>query len=247
MSSIPSLICDALFLSFNFGYVFFCSLLMVCVVHAETLMTKGSLLRNQERKFLWCYCVQLRNRNAISHVLKLLGHFWVGEHFSCSHCTRRKDSYGAFVYNYVTEISHVLKLFGHFLVRRADVFSHLFRTSIPSFSESSVFYVTLTEEQAFVSNGCINRLRFVRVTTHCVFFSLQAESMEKVGIADTSICFERRQRTCKRQGWCEGGSGHWRWCGCRGDRNFNARRLHLVASLASMRHDEPISTSWFFV
>jgi hypothetical protein len=53
---------------------FFCSLLILCVVHAETL-TKGSLLPNQERRFLWCYCVQLRNRNAISHVLKLLGHF----------------------------------------------------------------------------------------------------------------------------------------------------------------------------
>ena len=88
--------------------IFFCSLLMLWVVHAETLMTKGSLLPNkdyrlyslhQERRFLWCYCVQLRNRNAISHVLKL---------------------------------------FGRFLVRRADVFSHLFRTSIPSFSESSV-------------------------------------------------------------------------------------------------------------
>ena len=78
--------------------IFFCSLLILCVVHAETL-TKGSLLPNQERRFLWCYCVQLRNRNAISHVLKL---------------------------------------FGLFLVRRADVFSHLFRASIPSFSESSV-------------------------------------------------------------------------------------------------------------
>ena len=37
-----------------------------------------------------------------------------------------------------------------------------------------------------MSNGCINRLRFVQVTIHCVFFSLQAESMEKVGIADAS-------------------------------------------------------------
>ncbi len=99
MSSIPALICVALFLSFNFGYVFFFSLLMLCVVHAETL-TKGSLLPHQERRFLWCYCVQLRNRNAISHVLKLFGLFLT--------------------------------------VRGADVFSHLFRASILSFSESSV-------------------------------------------------------------------------------------------------------------
>ena len=28
---------------------------------------------------------------------------------------------------------------------------------------------------------------------------------------------------------------------------ISMRRLHLVASLASMRHDEPLSTSWFFV
>ena len=85
MSSIPSLICVALFLSFNFGYVFFCSLLMLCVVHAETL-TKGSLLPNQERRFLWCYCVQLRNRNAISHVLKLFGLFLVRRAVSSRIC-----------------------------------------------------------------------------------------------------------------------------------------------------------------
>ena len=53
----------------------------------------------QEKLSMYPDCVQLRNRNAISHVLKL---------------------------------------FGRFLVRRADVFSHLFRTSIPSFSESNV-------------------------------------------------------------------------------------------------------------
>ena len=28
---------------------------------------------------------------------------------------------------------------------------------------------------------------------------------------------------------------------------FNEKCLHLVASLASMRHDEPLSTSWLFV
>ena len=39
-----------------------------------------------------------------------------------------------------------------------------------------------------MSNCCVNRLRFVQVTVHCVFcfFSLQAESMEKVGRADAS-------------------------------------------------------------
>ena len=51
MSSIPSLICVALFLSFDFGYVFFCFLLILWVVHAETLMTKGSLLPNKDYRF----------------------------------------------------------------------------------------------------------------------------------------------------------------------------------------------------
>ena len=64
---------------------FFCSLLILCVVHAETL-TKGSLLPNQERRFLWCYCVQLRNRNAISHVLKLFGLFLVRQPMSSRIC-----------------------------------------------------------------------------------------------------------------------------------------------------------------
>ena len=61
---------------------------------------------------------------------------------------------------------------------------HFVRPSRPFLSR--VFYVTLTAEQAFALNGSINSLRLVQITLHCVcvFFSLQAESVEKVGIAD---------------------------------------------------------------
>ena len=74
--------------------------------------------------------------------------------------------------------------------------------------------------------------------------------MEKVGIADASARYlffalkEDKEPASDKADVEEGAAAE---DGCRGDRNFNERRLHLVASLASMRHNEPLSTSWFFV
>ena len=64
------------------------------------------------------------------------------------------------------------------------------------------------------------------------FFSLQAESVENVAIADASARYpffalkEHKEPASDKADVEEGAATE-----CRGDRNFNERRLRLVASL----------------
>jgi hypothetical protein len=99
-------------------------------------------------------------------------------------------------------------------------FVHPYRPSL-----SRVFYVTLTAEQA--------------------------ESMQKVGRADASARYpffalkEQKEHGSEKADVEEGAATEDGVAFVAIE--ISMRGLHFVASLASMRHDEPLSTSWFFV
>jgi hypothetical protein len=89
-----------------------------------------------------------------------------------------------------------------------------------------VFYVTLTPEQA--------------------------ETMQKVGRADASarypfFALKEQKEHGSEKADVEEGAATEDGVAVVAIKNFNERCLHFVASLASIRHDEPLSTSWFFV